>query len=328
MKPKKTESPEEVAEVVTPDAVEVTSEEATPKVETPSAIDYSKYAAMAQTPTITEWRKFDSLTLNGTVETEVVGDGVEKRKPAIFYKSYQTRPKLSDGKSESDRIPAPITVVPIQYRVVMQQTTDKGKTLVLKSSEFNGNPTDKVIIFKYGQKNEQGKQNVVATYGPMTAMEARKTFKNAEGKGVLRDKVHVYSLHNGELVRFIIKGTGLWEKESELKNGKTEASRTPHKYFNNYFSTFAATEFFFRYEMKVDAVYRDHIINKYYRPIFTRGNQVSSDVEVKALKHLADLRQYFIEMDKATAEFVSNSTAPAVVISHEEDVDENGIPTF
>ncbi len=253
---------------------------------------------------------------------------MEKRKPAIFYKSYQTRPKLSDGKIESDRIPAPITVVPIQYRVVMQQTTDKGKTLVLKSSEFNGNPTDKVIIFKYGQKNEQGKQNVVATYGPMTAMEARQTFKNAEGKGVLRDKAHVYSLHNGELVRFIIKGTGLWEKESELKNGKTEASRTLHKYLKDYFSTFAVTEPYFLFEMKVDAVYRDHIINKYYRPIFTRGNRISSDVEVEALKHLEDLHQYFTEMDKATAEFVSNGTAPAVVISHEEDVDENGIPTF
>jgi hypothetical protein len=293
--------------------------------------DYSAYADMAATPKVVERRSFDSLTLSGTVETEVVGDGVEKRKPATFFKSYQTRPKMADGKTESEKLNAPVTIVPIKYRTIMQQTGgSKGELIVLKSTEFNGNPNDKVLIFKYGSKDEQGKQKIEATYGPMTAMEARQTFKNAEGKGVLKDKAHVYSLHNGGLVRVGIKGTGLWEMESELKNGKTDASRTPHQYLKDYFSKFAMNEPYFLFEMKVDAVYRDHLANKYYRPTFEKGARISAEVEVEVLKHLEDLHKYFTEQDKATAEYVASGTAPTVVVSHEEDdeLDENGNPKF
>ncbi len=314
----------------------ITKEEVVEKVqakvaETPTTVDYSKYADMTATPTTTERRKFDSLTLVGTVETEVVGDGVEKRKPAIFYKSYQTRPKLENGETESEKLDGPVTIVPIKYRSIMLQTAGpKGDILVLKSSEFNGKPTDKVLIFKYGPKDESGKQKVVATYGPMTVMDARQTFKNPEGKGVLKDKAHVYALHNGELVCCGVKGTGLWEKEPSLKDGKTEASRTPHQYLKDYFSKFAMTEPYFLFEMKVEAVYRDHLPNKYYRPIFEKGARISPEVEVEVLKNLEDLHKYFTEMDKATADFVANTKTPtAVVVEDEEmELDENGNPVF
>lgn len=299
-------------------------------IETPE-VDYSAYADMAATPKVIERRSFDSLTLSGTVETEVVGDGVEKRKPATFFKSYQTRPKMADGKAESEKFEAPVTIIPIKYRTIMQQVGgNKGEVKILKSTEFNGNPTDKVLILKYAPKDEHGKQKIESIYGPMTAMEARQTFKNTEGKGVLKDKAHVYSLHNGELVRVGIKGTGLWEMESELKNGKTEASRTPHQYLKDYFSKFAMTEPYFLFEMKVDAVYRDHIANKYYRTTFEKGARISSEVEAEVLKHLEDLHKYFIEQDKATAEYVASSAVPTVVISNEEDdeLDENGNPKF
>jgi hypothetical protein len=331
MKPKKTIAQEVAEELevaaetkteVKPDAVAETSNEVPAKVETPAASDYSKYAEMMETPTATERRKFDTLTLDGTVETEVVGDGVEKRKPATFYKSYQTRPKLPDGKTESEKLNGPITIVPIKYRQIMIQTTGtKGEILVLKSSEFNGKVSDKVVVFRYGPKDEQGKQKIVASYGPMTVTDARNTFKNAEGKGVLKDKVHVYALHNGELVCYSVKGTGLWEKEPSLKDGKTDASRTPHRYLKDYFSQFAMTEPYFLFEMKVDSVYRDHLPNKYYRPIFERGARINPEVEAVVLTTLEDLHKYFTEQDKATAEFVASAPTPTTPVA-EGDVED------
>lgn len=315
MKPKQVKK----EEVSTPEAVEGTTEEATPKVETPAAVDYSKYASMAETPAVNERRQFDYLSVSGGVETEVVGDGVEKRKPASAYKLFLTRPKTTDDRFESEEVKLPLTVVPIKYRVVMEQRAgSKGEILVLKSSEFNGKMSDKVVISRF---SPDGK--VVEKYGPMTVADARNTFKNADGKGVLRDKAHVYALHNGEVIRFVVKGAGLWEDRKGLVNGKTENSRKEYPYLSEYLSTFAMNEPYFLYEMKVDAAYRDHGTVKFYRPIFEKGARISAEVEATVLEQLEDLHKYFTEQDKATAEFVANTATPTAVVTEgdEEDPD-------
>jgi len=165
----------------------------------------------------------------------------------------------------------------------------------------------------------------------MTVADARQTFKSADGKGVLRDKAHVYALHNGEVIRFVVKGAGLWEDRKGLVNGKTEASRKEYPYLSEYLSTFPMTEPYFLFEMKVEAAYRDHGTVKFYRPIFERGARISADVEVEVLKNLEDLHTYFTDMDKATAEFVANTktpTAPVVAEEGEMELDENGSPVF
>lgn len=282
--------------------------------ESPAAVDYSKYASMAETPTVNERRQFDYLSVSGGVETEVVGDGVEKRKPASAFKLLLTKPKTTDDRFASEEVKLPLTIIPIKYRVVMEQRAgSKGEVLVLKSSEFNGKMSDKVVISRF---SPDGK--VVEKYGPMTVADARNTFKNADGKGVLRDKAHVYALHNGEVIRFVVKGAGLWEDRKGLVNGKTEASRKEYPYLSEYLSTFPMNEPYFLFEMKVDAAYRDHGTVKFYRPTFEKGARISSEVEVEVLKHLEDLHKYFTEQDKATAEYVASATTPATVVSHEE----------
>lgn len=317
----------EVAPVEAAPVETVVVETPAPVAETPAAADYSKYASMAETPTVSDRRTFDTLSVSGKVDTEVMEDGeTEKRKPATAYKSLLTKPKNPDGKFQSEILPLPLTLVPIKYRVVMQQTAgNQGEILVLKSSEFNGKPSDMVVITRF---SPDGK--VVEKYGPMTAADARKKFTNAEGKGVLRDKAHVYALHNGEVVRFVVKGAGLWEDRAGLVNGKTENSRKPYPYLSEYLATFPMTEPYFLFEMKVDAAYRDHGTVKFFRPIFEKGNRISTEVELEVIKHLEDLHEYFTKQDKATAEFVASATAPATVVTEGEEMelDENGNPVF
>jgi len=222
---------------------------------------------------------------------------------------------MTDGHFVSEDVKLPLTIVPIKYRMTMEQKTGaKGEILVLKSSEFNGKMSDKVVISRF---SPEGK--VLAKYGPMTVSEARGQFKSADGKNALRDKAHVYALHNDELVRFVVKGAGLWEDRSGLTNGKTEASRTPYPYLNEYFSTFAMNDPYFLYEMKVTAAYRDHGTVKFYRPVFERGARITPAVEAVVLEHLEELHRYFTDMDKATAEFVPSAspTAPASVTTGE-----------
>lgn len=314
--------------VVTPEEV-VDAPVATAAVETPAAKDYSKYASMAETPTTTERRNFDYLSVSGGVETETIvkdGEEVEKRKPASAYKLFLTKPTKPDGSFESEEITLPLTIVPIKYRVVMEQKAgQKGEILVLKSSEFNGKMSDIVTISRF---SADGK--VTDKYGPMTVSEARQMFKDTDGKGVLRDKAHVYALHNGEVIRFVVKGAGLWEDRKGLVNGKTEASRTEYPYLSEYLSTFAMTEPYFLYQMKVSAAYRDHGTVKFYRPIFERGARISMDVEAKVLESLEDLFKYFTDMDAETAKFVPNKPNALVVAAAAEgfELDENGNPIF
>jgi hypothetical protein len=314
---------EELVEAATP---EVEKTEEAPK-ETPSSTDYSKYASMAGTPTNTERRTFDFLSVSGGVETEVQEDGeTEKRKPASAYKLLLTKPRKTDDSFESEVVTLPLTVVPIKYRVVMEQRGgSKGEILILKSSEFNGKMSDMVTISKF---SPDGK--VVDKYGPMTAAEARQTFKNADGKGVLRDKAHVYALHNGEIVRFVVKGAGLWEDRKGLINGKTEASRTEYPYLSEYLSTFATNNPYFLFEINVNAAYRDHGTVKFYRPIFERGTRISAEVEATVLEALEDLFKYFSEMDEETKKFVPTTTAPVTPQTEdgEMELDENGVPKF
>lgn len=297
----------------TEEVVAVTSSEATPKVETPAAVDYSKYASMAETPTTTERRVFDYLSVSGKVDTETIvkdGEEVEKRKPATAYRLFLTKPAKADGAFESEEVQVPFSIVPIKYRVVMEQRTgSNGEILVLKSSEFNGKMSDLVTVSRF---SADGK--VTEKYGPMTVAEARKTFQDGEGKGVLRDKAHVYGLYNGEIIRFVVKGAGLWEKRSELSKGKTAASKLEYPYLTEYLNTFPMSEPYFLYEMKVDAAYRDHMAVKFYRPIFERGARISADTEKVVIEALEDLHKYFQEQDKATAAFVATNAAPAKVV--------------
>lgn len=290
-----------------------------------AVVDYSQYAAMAETPTQTERRTFDYIAVSGAVQTEVLEDGeTEKRKPATATKLLLTKPVKADGKLESETLTLPLTLVPIKYRVVMEQRAgNTGEILVLRSSEFNGKMSDLVTVSRY---SPDGK--VVEKYGPMTVAEARKTFQNAEGKGVLRDKAHVYALHNGEVVRFVVKGAGLWEDRKSLVNGKTENSRKEYPFLTEYFSTFPmTTEPWFLFEMKVDAAYRDHGAVKFYRPIFEKGTRISPEVETVVLTSLQDLHKYFTEQDAETAKFVATATVPAGPVEDEE-LDENGVPKF
>lgn len=321
-----------VETVETPvEATAVASEEATPKVETPATADYSKYASMAETPSVNERRNFDFLSVSGAVETEVItaedGSELEKRKPATAYKLLLTKPKVvNEDRFQAETLALPLSIVPIKYRVVMEQRAgSKGEILVLRSSEFNGKMSDKVVISRF---SPDGK--VVEKYGPMTVADARNTFKNAEGKGVLRDKAHVYALHNGEVVRFVVKGAGLWEDRKGLVNGKSEASRKEYPYLSEYLATFPMTEPYFLFEMKVNAAYRDHGTVKFYRPTFERGTRISPEVEKVVLENLEDLHKYFTEHDAEVAKFVPNTATPATVVTEGEEMqlDENGNPVF
>ena len=318
----------ENVEVPKEEVKEVSKEEA--PTETPDSVDYSKYASMAETPVATERRTFDFLSVSGGVKTEVItkdGEEMEKRIPAEAYKLFLTRPRTADDRFESEAVKLPLSIVPIKYRMVMEQKAgNQGEILVLKSSEFNGKMSDLVTISRF---SPDGK--VEEKYGPMTVGEARAQFKNAEGKGVLRDKAHVYALHNGEVVRFVVKGAGLWENRAGLVNGKTEASRIEHPYLSEYLSTFAATEPYFLYEMNVNAAYRDHGTVKFHRPIFERGARISMEVEATVLEQLEDLHKYFEAQDEETAKFVPTSTATPVAeapIEGEMEIDENGVPKF
>lgn len=285
---------------------------------TPASTDYSKYASMAETPESTRRRTFDYLSVSGEVRTEIVkdakGEELEKRIPATAFKLLLTQPKEADGRFKSEEVKLPLTLVPIKYRMTMEQRTgSKGEILVLKSSEFNGKMSDKVVITRF---SPEGK--VLEKFGPMTVSEARQSFKNADGKNVLRDKAHVYGLHNGDLVRFVVKGAGLWEDRSGLSAGKTEASRVPYTFLNEYFSMFSMNDPYFLYEMKVNAAYRDHGTVKFYRPTFEDGTRITPSVEVKVLEHLKDLHEYFTKMDKETSEFVpTNSSTHAPVLADE-----------
>lgn len=297
-------------EVVPAEAVATGAEEASAVGSgetTPASTDYSKYASMAETPTANERRQFNYISLSGGVETEVIttdqGD-VEKRKPAKAFKLFFTEERDDNGNAKSEELDLPLTVVPIKYRVVMEHKIgEKSEIKVLGTSEFNGKNTDLILVYKYAQ-NAKGKTEIVETFGPMTALQARKKFVNDEGKQLLRDRVRLYSMVGGELVQFVVKGTGLWEKESDLHKGKTDASRSKYPFLSRYLSEFAINDPYFLYEMKVDAAYRDHGAIKYYRPTFTRGARISPEAEVTVLEHLEDLYKYFEEMDKATEAYV------------------------
>lgn len=299
----------------TPNIADVTAEIHAKAAATPEAVDYAKFAAMAETPTVSERRTFDFLSVSGGVQTETLEDGVtERRNPATAYKILLTKPQKADKTFESVNLELPLTLIPIKYRVVMEQRAGaQGEILVLKSSEFNGKQSDKVIVSRF---DVTGK--VTEKYGPMLVSEARAMFKNAEGKGVLRDKAHVYAMHNGEINRFVVKGAGLWEDRSKLVTGKTDASKKPYQYLAEYFSTFPMTEPYFLYEMKVDAAYRDHMAVKFYRPTFERGARISADVEANVLAALTDLHEYFTNQDAEVAKFVATTTAPTTVVVEDD----------
>jgi len=286
--------------------------------ETVASVDYAKYAAMAETPSQSDRRKFNYIAVSGAVEMEVVDEkeGTTKRKPAKAIKLYTAEDKQADGLFRSEEIDLPLTIVPIKYRTVMEQRGGaKGKILVLKSSEFNGRQDDIVTITRY---SPDGK--AVSTTAPMKVADARKHFRSAKDKPVLKDKVHLYSLVNGELMRFVVKGTGLWEKEDDLPKGKTAASRAKHQFLSAYLQQFAATEPYFLYEMIVDACYRDHGTIQYYRPTFNKGKRIDAATEKVVLAHLEYLHKYFTERDESVKNYVP-STAPVVteVPIEEED---------
>ena len=292
----------------------------TKKVETtePAASkDYSKFAAMADTPTQSDRRKFNYIKISGGVEMEVVDEkeGTTKRKPAKGIKLFTAEEKNSDGSLRNEDLALPLTVVPIKYRMVMEQRAGaKGEILVLKSSEFNGRQDDIVTITRY---SPDGK--AVTTTSPMKVADARKYFRSAEDKPVLKDKVHLYSLLGDEVVRFVIKGTGLWEKEDDLSKGKTEASRTKHQFLSAYLQQFAATEPYFLYEMIVNACYRDHGSIQYYRPTFTMGKRIDAATEKTVLTHLEDLHTYFNERDESVRNYVPSSNPTVTEVHIEED---------
>ena len=284
--------------------------------ETPASVDYSKYAAMAETPTQSERRKFNYIAVSGAVEMEVVDEkeGTTKRKLAKAIKLFTAEDKQADGSLRSEEIDLPLTIIPIKYRTVMEQRAgSKGEILVLKSSEFNGRQDDMVTITRF---SPDGK--AVSTTAPMKVADARKHFRSAEDKPVLKDKVHLYSLVNGELVRFVIKGTGLWEKEDDLGKGKTEASRAKHQFLSAYLQQFAMTEPYFLYELIVDACYRDHGSIQYYRPTFTKGKRIDATTEKTVLAHLEDLHTHFNERDASVKVYVP-STATVVEVALEEE---------
>ena len=289
--------------VSTPVAEPVAESAPAAPVSTPASVDYTQYAEMAETPSANERRKFDYVAMSGAVDAETIttpeGE-VEKRKPATAFKLHLTADRDANDNAPSEELALPLTVVPIKYRMVMEQRTGaKGEILVLRSSEFNGKTTDIVTVSRYAQDGNGGVK-VVSTSAPMTVAEARKAYQTAEGKNALRDKAHLYSLVGGKLVRFVVKGTGLWEMESELHNGKTEASRAKYPFLSKYLSEFAMNDPYFLYEMQVNAAYRDHGSIKYYRPTFTKGARISPEVEVEVLAHLKDLYVYFQEMDAET----------------------------
>ena len=282
--------------------------------ETAAGRDYSQYASQSEIPTPNEHRVFNYVSMSGGVDTEVIqteqGD-VEKRKPATAFKLLFTEERDTNDRAKSEELALPLSVIPIKYRMVMEHKIgEKSEIKVLGTSEFNGNNSDLVVVYKYGP-NAKGGREVVATYGPMTVIEARKKFVNDEGKQLLKDRARVYSLVGGELVQFIVKGTGLWEMESELHNGKTPASQAKHPFLSRYLSEFAMNDPYFLYEMEVNAAYRDHGAIKYYRPTFTKGARISTEVEDVVIAHLKDLHKYFGEMDKATKAFVP-TVAPEV----------------
>jgi hypothetical protein len=280
-------------------------------VATPASTDYSKYASMSETPAANERRKFDYVAVSGAVDTETIttAEGnFEKIKPASAFKLLLTKDRDVNNKAQSEELAMPLTVVPIKYRMVMEHKTGpKGEILVLRTSEFNGKTSDIITVTRFGADGKP-----VSTSAPMTVLEARKKYQTAGGKNALRDKAHIYSLVNGDLVRFVVKGTGLWEMESELHNGKTEASRAKYPFLAKYLSEFAMNDPYFLYEMQVNAAYRDHGSIKYYRPTFTKGNRISAETEKVVLEHLEDLFVYFQEMDAATKAYVPSEGAITV----------------
>lgn len=275
--------------------------------QTTMTTDYTQLAQMIETPASKTYRSFDHVTISGAVKTEVVKDGkqeLEKRLPATATRfMYSSRPLQADGRAEKVTLPLPLTFIPIKYRMVMEHRTGaEGETLLLKSSEFNGNKqTDKVVIKRY---TLEGK--VEKLFGPMTVKQARDMFVDAQGKRLLKDKVNLYGMLDGELVRLAVKGSALWENRQALSAGKTEASRAPYPFLNEYFSTFKMDDPYFLYEMKIDAAYRDGKAVRYYRPIFTKGARIAPAVEATVIKHLKDLHQYFTDMDNATMEYVAS----------------------
>lgn len=300
------ETPAEAAPVA-----EAASAEA-PAEETAASRDYSKYAAMAEAPQVNERRSFDYVAVSGKVDTEVVtveGQGdVERRLPAKAVKLLLTQERGEDDRPKSEELELPLTVIPVKYRMVMEQRAgSQGEILVLKTSEFDGKTSDIVTVSRY---SPDGK--IVETSAPMTVAQARKKYRTSDDKMALRDKVHLYSLVGGDLVRFVVKGTGLWEQESELHNGKTAESQAKYPFLSRYLSEFPATDPYFLYEMKVGAAYRDHGSIKYYRPTFTKGARISTEVEDQVIAHLEDLHKYFAEMDEATKAFVPEEAAAVV----------------
>lgn len=279
--------------------------------------DYTKFAAMADTPAQSERRKFNHISVSGAVEMEVVDEkeGTTKRKPAKAVKLFTAEDKAPDGKLRSEDLALPLTVVPIKYRTVMEQRAgSKGEILVLRSSEFNGRQDDMVTVTRY---SPDGK--AVSTTAPMKVADARKHFRSAEDKPLLKDKVHLYSLVGGEVVRFVVKGTGLWEKEDDLPKGKTEASRAKHPFLNAYLQQFPATEPYFLYEMVADACYRDHGSIQYYRPTFTKGKRIDAATEKLVLTHLEDLHNHFVDRDASIRNYVPSSMPSTVEVHIEDD---------
>ena len=294
------------------------------KASTPT-VDYSKYSEMAASPTQSDRRKFNYIAVSGGVEMEVVDEkeGTTKRKPAKAIKLFTAEDKQADGSLKSEDIALPLTIVPIKYRTVMEQRAgSKGEILVLKSSEFNGRQDDFVTVTRY---SPDGK--AVSTTAPMKVADARKHFRSAEDKPVLKDKVHLYSLVGDEVLRFVVKGTGLWEKEDDLVHGKTEASRVKHQFLSAYLQQFAATEPYFLYEMQVNACYRDHGSIQYYRPTFTKSNRIDAATEKVVLTHLEELHAYFTERDAAVKAYVpSSSTTSTTKVVEVELAEEDALP--
>lgn len=264
--------------------------------------DYSKYATQTAIPTQVVKRQFDTLKVSGQVER----DAEDKRVPAKAVRTLMTAPKKGDRFEQVD-VALPLTIVPIKYRCYLEEKAKDDKGTVLKfSSEYNGNRTDTVII---GTKTASGKTEFSK---PMTVNEARTTFVDSEGKSLLREVVRVYALHNEDLVRFRVHGSGIWES-NDIKDGKTKDSQEKHDTISQYLSKFAENDPYFLYEMEVGAVYRDHkSAVKYYRPTFKKGKRIDAATEDRILGAvdgstvgiLDDLTKYFADLDEETKKFI------------------------
>lgn len=304
-----------------------TKKTAEPEAEQAPKRDYTKFATQTAIPTQVVKRQFDTLKVSGQVER----DADDKRVPAKAVRTLMTAAKKGDRFEQVD-IALPLKLVPIKYRCYLEEKAKDDKGTVLKfSSEYNGNRTDTVII---GVKNPSGKTEFTA---PMTVNEARTKFVDSEGKSLLREVVRVYALYNGDLVRFRVHGSGVWES-TDIQNGKSKDSQEKHDTISQYLSKFAENDPYFLYEMEVGSVYRDHkSAVKYYRPTFKKGARINAETEDMILGAvdgssvgiLDDLTKYFADLDEETKKFIptvaDNEGGVEDTTTH-IDTDEDGDP--